>query len=523
MEGVASEAASLAGHLRLGKLIYLYDSNRISLAGETRLTFTEDVGRRFEAYGWHVEHVDDGNDIDKVERAIHSARQEAAMPSLIIVSTHIGYGSPHKQDTFGVHGSPLGPEEVRATKEKLGWPLEPEFYLPERALARYREALSRGDGLESGWKSLMKSYEKSYPDLMKDWKTMMAGGLAEGWDRDIPVFAPDPGGIATRQAGGKVMNAVAKYLPGLVGGSGDLDPSTNTALKGRGSYQPPGTGDETIQGAVSGPWGYGGANIAFGVREHAMGGICSGMALHGGLIPFASTFLTFSDYMRASIRLAALSELHVIYVFTHDSVALGEDGPTHQPVEHISSLRAMPNLTVIRPADANEAAEAWRVALGHGKGPVALVMTRQKVPVLDRGRYAPAEGLRRGAYVLADPPEGRPEAILIATGSEVHLAIEAYERLSSEGLKVRVVSMPSWELFEAEPEEYRLEVLPPDLTRRLSIEAGSVHGWHKYICPGGEAMGIDRFGASAPGDLVLEKFGFTADNIVKRVKKMFNP
>lgn len=518
MEGVASEAASLAGHLRLGKIVYLYDNNHISLAGDTRLTFTEDVGRRFEAYGWHVQAVADGNDLDAVENAIRAARQDDR-PSLVIVSTHIGYGSP-KQDTFGVHGSPLKPEEVRETKKRFGWPLEQAFYIPEEAKSHFREIADQGPRHEEAWKALMKSYGEKYPELMRQWEQMTADELPEGWDRDIPVFEPDLKGIATRAAGGQVMNAL--HLPNLIGGSADLDPSTNTALKGKGSFQLPGTGNENVQGAPPGAWGFEGANIAFGVREHAMGGLLNGIAVHGGLIPYGATFLVFSDYMRPAIRLAALTGLHVIYVFTHDSVALGEDGPTHQPVEHISSLRAMPNLTVIRPADANETAEAWKVALSHRKGPVALIMTRQKVPVLDRKKYAPPDGLRRGAYVLADPKEGRPEVIIIATGSEVHLALGAYEKLSSEGLRVRVVSMPSWELFEAEAEGYRREVLPPDITKRVSIEAGSVHGWHRYICPGGEAIGIDRFGASAPGEVVLEKFGFTASNIVNKVKNMLN-
>jgi transketolase len=517
MEGVASEAASLAGHLSLGKIVYLYDSNHISLAGETRLTFTEDVGRRFEAYGWHVQHVTDGNDLDAIENAIRTAREDDR-PSLIIVSTHIGYGSP-KQDTFGVHGSPLKPEEVIETKKRFGWPPEEAFYIPEEAKARFREVAGRSAGHEEDWKALMKSYGKKHPELMRQWEQMVNHELPEGWDRDVPVFEPDPKGIATRSAGGKVMNAL--NVPNLMGGSADLDPSTNTVLKGKGSFQPPGTGDESVQGAAPGTWGFEGANMAFGVREHAMGSLLNGIAVHGGLIPYGATFLVFSDYMRPAIRLAALTKLRVIYVFTHDSVGLGEDGPTHQPVEHVSSLRAMPNLTVIRPADANETAEAWKAALLHKGGPVALIFTRQKLPVLDRGKYSPADGLQRGAYVLAGTED--PELILIATGSEVHLALKAYEGLVSEGVRARLVSMPSWELFEGQSGEYKQEVLPPDIKKRLSIEAGASHGWHRYVGQEGVVMGIDRFGASAPGGLVLEKFGFTAENILDKAKKMLKP
>jgi transketolase len=519
MEGVASEAASLAGHFKLGKLIYLYDNNRITLAGETALNFTEDVCKRFEAYGWQVQSIEDGNDIEAISKAIQAAQNETSRPSLISVRTHIAYGSPNKQDTFEAHGSPLGPEEVIATKKNLGWPLEPTFYIPDEALTHFRKALNEGTTLEAEWKTKLESYGKKYPELSMEWDQWMNSTLPKDWDKDIPIFPPNSKGLATRAAGGQVINAIASHVPSLIGGSADLNPSTNTAMKGRGNFQRPRSGDEAVQGSVSGPWGYEGANVAFGVREHAMVSILNGMALHGGLIPFGSTFLTFSDYMRPSIRLGALMRLHIIYIFTHDSVALGEDGPTHQPVEHLASLRAIPNLTVIRPADANETAEAWRVAMEHKEGPVALILTRQNVPVIDRSKFNPANGLRNGAYILADSP-ARPEIILMATGSEVHLALEVYERLRDEGIGVHVVSMPSWELFEKQPEEYRNKILPPEITFRMSIEAGVTLGWHKYVGLQGEIVGIDHFGASAPGKTVLKEFGFTSENILKRIRAL---
>ncbi|MBU6391216.1 MAG: transketolase [Planctomycetes bacterium] len=520
MEGVASEAASLAGHLRLGRLICLYDNNHITLSGETRLTFTEDVCKRFEAYGWHVQSVEDGNDIEAISKAIIAARSEAIRPSLISVRTHIGYGSPHKQDTFEVHGSPLGSEEVIATKKNLGWPIEPKFYIPEDALAQFKKALDKGMQLEAAWKAKMSLYEKAYPKLMNEWDQMMSAKPPDGWDRGIPVFPPDPKGIATRSACGQIMNATASQLPSLIGGSGDLNPSTYTALNGLGNFQHPHSEGREVQGAVSGEWGYGGVNIAFGVREHAMGSIVNGIALHGGLLPFGSTFLVFSDYMRPAIRLAALMKIHVIYVFTHDSVGLGEDGPTHQPIEHLSSLRAIPNLIVLRPADANETAEAWKIAIQHKNGPVAITLARQKVPVIDRGKFSQAVGLRKGAYILADSALGKPEIILIATGSEVYLALEAHEKMQAEGIRSRVVSIPSWELFEEQPEEYRNEVLPPDIKTRISIEAGSTHGWHKYVGLKGAAIGIDHFGDSAAGEVLFKKFGFTSENILNRAKTL---
>jgi transketolase len=520
MEGIASEAASLAGHLRLGKLIYLYDSNFITLAGETRLTFTEDVCKRFEAYGWHVQRVDEGNDLKAISKAIIAAQEETVRPSLISIRTHIGYGSPLKQDTFEAHGSPLGPEEVIATKKNLGWPLEPAFYVPEEALAHFRKALPQGAQLEEKWKASLESYGKAFPDLRNEWDQWINAILPENWDTGIPSFPSDPKGLATRAAGGQVMNAVASHLNFLIGGSADLNPSTNTVLKGKGNFQFPESGDGSTQGSVSGSWGYEGVNVAFGVREHAMGSTLSGMALHGGVLPYGSTFLIFSDYMRPAIRLAALMKLHVIYVFTHDSIAVGEDGPTHQPVEQLFSLRAIPGLTVIRPADANEAAEAWRVAVENENGPTAIILTRQNVPVIDRGRFHPAAGLRKGAYVLSDSSSSKPDVILIATGSEVHLALEVYEKLRSGGIKTRVVSMPSWEVFEQQPERYRQEVLPPEVTKRVSIEAGVTLGWHRYVGGEGEIIGIDHFGASAPGSVLLKEFGFTVENILPRVKSL---
>ena len=520
MEGVASEAASLAGHLKLGKIIYLYDNNGISLAGETKLIFTEDVARRFEAYGWQVLSVEDGNDVGAIGKALGAARRETNRPSLISVRTHIGYGSPRKQGTFEAHGSPLGAEEVAATKKNLGWPVEPKFFIPEESLSRFRQAVSQGEKAEREWQEKLAAYEKAHPDLFRQWRRQMNGALPACWERTLPDFPADPKGIATRAAGGKALNAVAAQISSLIGGSADLNPSTNTALKSRGNFQSPLTKEEAVQGAEAGPWDYSGANVAFGVREHAMGSILNGIALHGGALPFGSTFLVFSDYMRPAIRLSALMKLQVVYIFTHDSIALGEDGPTHQPIEHLLSLRAIPGLTVIRPADANEAAEAWKAAVGRREGPTAIIFTRQAVPVIDRSRFGSAAGLSRGAYILADCVPEQPEAILIATGSEVHLALEANERARKEGLRLRVVSMPSWDLFERQAEEYRLQVLPPGVPLRLSIEAGSTLGWHKYVGSRGEALGIDHFGASAPAKVLLEKFGFTVENIMRRIRDL---
>jgi transketolase len=520
MEGVSSEAASLAGHLKLGKLIYLYDDNHVTLSAGTDLTFTEDRARRFEAYGWHVQSVIDGNDLAAIDRALRAARGEMERPSLILVRTHIGYGSPDKQDSFESHGSPLGAEEVRLTKEKLGWPAEPPFHIPEPAREHFREAIERGKLVETGWRDKFSAYARTFPDLAKAFQQVMRGELPDGWDRDIPAFPADAKGLATRVAAGKVMNAVAPRLPALIGGSADLNPSTHTALSGLGDFEPAGMSLCDKQGAADGVWGYAGRNLYFGVREHGMGAILNGLAAHGGALSFGATFLIFSDYMRPPIRLAALMGLHVIYVFTHDSIALGQDGSTHQPVEQLAGLRAVPGLTVIRPGDANETAVAWRVALEAGNHPVALVLTRQNVPPLDRTQFAAADGLRRGAYVLADAPNGRPDVILIATGSEVGLVMAARRQLQNEKLQARVVSMPSWELFDVQPQSYRDQVLLPSIRARLAVEAGVSQGWHRYVGDQGDVIGVERFGASAPGDVVMREYGFTVENVCKRARTL---
>jgi transketolase len=518
MEGVAAEAASLAGHLQLGKLIYLYDNNHISLASETGLHYSEDVRKRFEAYNWQVLEVKDGNDLAAIEKAIQEAKADSTHPSLIMVTTHIGYGSP-KQDSFEVHGSPLKPEEVVATKKFYNWPEENPFFIPEDVLNHMRETVNKGSQAEKEWNALFAEYTKKYPAEAEELEKRMKGILPENWALDIPSYPPETKNIATRSVGGEVMNAIAKNCPALMGGSADLDPSTNTVLKGKGTFHPPVPEAEKMQGVVAGPFGYSGRNIMFGIREHAMGSILNGMALHGGIIPYGATFLTFSDYMRPAIRLAALSNLHVIYVFTHDSIGLGEDGPTHQPVEHISSLRTVPNLMVIRPADANETAQAWKIAVG-AKSPVALIFSRQKLPVIDQTKYTSAERVARGAYVLADCDSSTPDLILIASGSEVGLALKAYEKMTAEGTKVRVVSMPSWELFELQSEEYRHQVLPLSVKKRISIEAGVPIGWERYVGTQGIVIGVNRFGASAPGELVMEKFGFSVENIIQKAKSL---
>jgi transketolase len=522
MEGVAAESASIAGHLRLGKLIYLYDNNHISLASSTDLTFTEDRAGRFGAYGWHVQTVEDGNDLAAIDAAIRAARAETERPSLILVRTHIGYGSPHKQDTFEAHGSPLGEDEVRLTKQNLGWPVQPDFLIPGEALAHFREALTRGQKAEAEWNSLFGAYARAHPGPAQELRQAIRGELPKNWDAGVPVFPADPKGMATRVASGRVLTEIAGRIPTLIGGSADLNPSTHTALKGLGDFESPDRTAADRQGAAGGDWSYAGRNLHYGVREHAMGAITNGLAAHGGIIPFASTFLIFSDYMRPAIRLAALMELGVIYVFTHDSIGLGEDGPTHQPVEQLASLRAIPNLVLIRPADANEAAVAWKIAVEERRRPVALALTRQSVAVLDRSRYASADGLRRGGYVLSDPADRRPDVILIASGSEVGLVVQAAEKLKSRGIAARLVSMPSWDLFETQTQEYRDAVLPPAWPARLAVEAASPQGWSKYVGDRGEVIGVDCFGASAPGPVVLDKLGFTADNVVERAMKLIS-
>jgi transketolase len=502
MEGISSEAASLAGTLGLGKLIYLYDDNDISIEGNTDCAFTEDVGSRFTSYGWQVISVADGNDIKIVEDAIKTAMAEKNKPSLIIIKTHIGYGSP-KQDTGSAHGEPLGMEAVKETKKKLNWPLEPPFHIPEQSLTHFRQAQERGAKLERDWRDLFDKYRKTYPDLSVKFEQAVQGKLPQGWNSEISLFKPEDGAIATRNASGKIMNIIAKTLPNFIGGSADLSPSTMTTLNGFGDFN-----FETPAGR----------NIHFGVREHAMGGIINGMSLHGGVIPYGSTFLIFSDYMRPAIRMAALMQTHSIFVFTHDSIGLGEDGPTHQPIEQLSSLRMIPGLTVIRPADANETAAAWKLAI-ELHGPVALVLTRQKLPVLDPQKYPIAEGVAKGGYVLIDAEAGQPDIILIATGSEVHLIMAARDQLIMHGIKSRVVSMPSWELFDEQPQEYKKHILSPNIPK-LAVEAGSPKGWREYVGDTGDVIGLNRFGASAPGTTVMEKLGFSVENVVKRVHEL---
>ncbi len=513
MEGVAHEAASLAGHLGLGKLVCFYDSNHICLAGSTNLSFSDDVGRVFEGYGWHVQRVEDGNDLDALTRATEAARAVADKPSLVIVRTQIGYGSP-KQGTFGVHGSPLNEEQVAETKKTLGYPSLEPFFVPPEALAHLRTAVGRGRQAQAEWRSRFEAYQQAHPDFAAELERVTRRELPAGWDQDIPAFSPSDKPVATRSAGGRVINAIAARVPELVGGSADLNPSTETALKGAGDFEPAAAAAGDHQGAVGGEWGYGGRNLQFGVREHAMGAVCNGIARHGGLVPFSATFFTFSDYMRPAIRLAAIMKAHAIFVFTHDSIGVGEDGPTHQPVEHAAALRAIPRLIVLRPADANETASAWRFAMTHA-GPVALLLTRQAVPVL-----AGTADVAKGGYVLADT-EGRPDLILIATGSEVSLAVEARALLAGRGIKARVVSLPSWELFEAQPLAYRDSVLPPSVLARVAVEAGIPQGWERYVGSFGAVVGIEnRFGASAPPKVVMEKYGFTAANVAARAAEV---
>ncbi|HAF70056.1 MAG: Transketolase [Acetothermia bacterium 64_32] len=515
MEGVAAEASSLAGHLRLGKLIVLYDDNGVSLAGTTNLTFSEDVAKRYEAYGWQVLRVGDGNDLEGIDSAIRKAKEEASRPTLIMVRTVLGYGAPTKAGTYKAHGAPLGEEELAAAKERLGWPTEPKFYVPEEALAHFRAALKRGEAWEREWKERLSRYEKEHPGLAAELSRRIRGELPGGWEQGLPEFSPDEKGVATRKASGKILQALGERIPELIGGSADLNPSVNTVLPGKGDFQAPGEKPEGVQGDAGGAWDHSGRNIHFGVREHAMGAVANGIARHGGLIPFCGTFLVFSDYMRPPMRLAAMMGCRVIYVFTHDSVGIGQDGPTHQPVEQLMGLRTVPGLTVIRPCDASETVEAWKAAL-QATGPTALILSRQDLPVLDRHRYAPAEGLKQGGYVLWQARAGTPEVIIIATGSEVHVALKAAEALSQEGRNVRVVSLPSWELFERQPRRYREEVLPPGVPR-VAVEAGVTLGWERYA---DAAIGVDRFGASAPGAEVMERLGISPERVVAQVRSL---
>jgi transketolase len=503
MEGVSSEAASLAGHLRLGNVIYLYDDNRISIDGPTSLSFTEDVPRRFEAYGWHVGSVEDGNDIDAIDRSISSALSVTDRPHLIRVRTHIGYGSPNKQDSADSHGSPLGEDEVALTKKSYGWSPDRTFHVPDEALTLFRKALAMGSSIEHTWQRLFEGYRESFSKEADLLERLAAGELGTEWKAHLPSFPHDSAPVATREASGKVLAALAPVMPTLIGGSADLNPSNNTYLKGYSDFQSSQRG---------------GRNIRFGVREHAMGAILNGIALTRGMVPYGGTFLVFADYQRPSIRLAALMGLPTIYVLTHDSIGLGEDGPTHQPIEHLASLRAIPNLTVIRPADANETAEAWKYAVERRRGPVALALTRQKLPVLDRTTFAPAAGVHQGAYVLAQNSD-IPRLVLLASGSELHPALGAYGQLTEEGVPCRVVSFPSWEIFEQQSDEYKQSVLPSG-THRLAVEAGSPMGWHKYIGPEGDVVGIERFGASASAGVLMKEFGFTVEHIVERAKSL---
>lgn len=518
MEGVTQEAASLAGHLHLGKLIYLYDQNHISLAGGTDVSFTENVAERFDAYGWHTRSVPDGNDTADVARAIEEARAETTRPSLILVRTHIGFGSPHKHDNFSAHGSPLGEEELQETKKNLGWPSMEKFFLPKDAVDEFRKAVPRGAEMERDWTARFEAYRKAYPKEAAELGSFIAGKLPDDWKAGLPSWKPADKPVATRKAGGDVLNALAKNIQNIIGGSADLNPSTETALKGDGDFQFAGDSTLNHMGAVGGPWGYEGRNVAFGVREHAMGAAVNGMAAHGGVLPFSATFLVFSDYMKPSIRLGALSQLKTFYVFTHDSVGVGEDGPTHEPIEQLAGLRAIPGLTVIRPADANETAEAWEFAVTHN-GPTLFALTRQNVPHLDRSNAKDA-GVARGAYILSEAEGGNPDVLLIGTGSEVALCARAQEKLKGYGIKARVVSMPSTNLFDRQDEGYRESVLPKAIRRRITIEAESTFGWHKYAGDEGIAIGIDHYGASAPGDLIMKNFGMTVEHVTSAALRL---
>ncbi len=499
MEGVASEAASLAGHLKLGNIIYLYDDNNISIDGSTELAFTEDVGARFESYGWHVQTVHDGNNLEKIETAIRHAQQVTDKPSLIKVKTHIGYGSPNKQDSHEAHGSPLGDDEIKLTKKNYGWDENKTFFIPEESLKHFRNAVEHGKNKENEWKQLFSEYKKSFPESAVTFENVINGNYGEEWKKALPIFTAENGNLATREASGKVLAAITQHLPTLIGGSADLTPSNNTFVKGMENFSPN---------------NFGGKYIRYGVREHAMGSLMNGIALTNGMIPYGGTFLIFSEYMRPPIRLAALMGIRPIYVFTHDSIGLGEDGPTHQPIEQFASLRAIPNMTLIRPADANETSQAWKIAIEQKTGPVALALTRQKLPFIDRTKYAAADLTANGAYVLAENSSS-PEIILIGTGSELQYALGAYEQLVKEGIHARLVSMPSWELFERQSKEYRESVFPVSVKKRLAVEAGVELGWYKYAS---ETVTINSFGQSAPYEALYKHFGFTTENVLARAK-----
>jgi transketolase len=521
MEGVAAEACALAGHLRLGKLIVLYDDNKVTLAGSAGLSFTENVEMRFKSYGWQVQKVADGNDVAAIDRAIKKARRDTAKPSLICVQSTIGFGAPCKQGTCDAHGSPLGAEELKGAKAALGWPAEPLFFVPDDARKLFRKAIARGKKAEKQWQQIFQEYRQKEFVRMAEFERLIQGELPSGWENALPQFPAGSKDVATRKTSEIVMQALAVKIPELCGGSADLNPSTFTWLKNLGDFQNPALSAEGLQGVVGGAWGYEGRNIHFGVREHAMGAIAVGLALHGGVIPYTATFLTFADYMRPPMRLAALMGLRVIFVFTHDSIGVGEDGPTHQPVEQIMNLRQVPNMTVIRPADANETAEAWRLALSNTAGPTALIFSRQNLPVLDRSLCNAASGTRRGGYILWQSGEN-PELILIATGSESAMALDAACKLADEGLKVRLVSLPSWEIFDRQPQEYREGILPSRVSARLAIEAGIKLGWEHYVGLKGKVIGMETFGASAPGPVLYEKFGFTVAKIIAAAKELLN-
>lgn len=503
MEGVSAEAASLAGHLKLGNIIYLYDNNHITIEGDTALAFAnEDVAARFEAYGWHTQHIDDGNDVNAIAEAIENAKQVTDKPSLILIRTHIAFGAPDAVDTAESHGAPLGTDEVKATKENLGFDANKSFYVPDEVLNFYHKEGEKGAGLEKKWNELYQKYKAKYADLANEYELFSSQKLPEGWKDKLPVFSGDEA-IATRSASGKAMNAIADYFPLMIGGAADLAPSTNTDLKKYKSFE----GDN-----------HGGRNFHFGIREHAMGSVLNGMAVTKGFTPYGSTFLIFSEYMRPPIRLAAIMKIKPVYVYTHDSIGLGEDGTTHQPVEQLISLRSIPDLTVIRPADANETSQAWRVTMEHTGGPVALILSRQKLPVIDQNKYAKAAELEYGAYILSDVENA--QLLLIATGSEVSLALKAQEALQKENIPVRVISMPSWELFEKQDEAYKEKIFPKNLRRRLAVEAGSPLGWHKYVTDEGDIIGIDKFGESAPGEQVMKEYGFSVENVVSKAKAL---
>ena len=504
MEGVTAEAASLAGHLQLGNLIYLYDDNQITIEGATSLAFNEDVVERFRAYGWHVQSVADGNDIEAIATAVENAKNEMHRPSLIKVRTHIGFGSPNKEDTAAAHGSPLGKDEVKLVKENFGFDPDKSFVVLDDVLNYYREKGNAGTQKEDEWNDLYKKYKEKFADQTAEYELFKSGKLPEGWKENLPVFKPDAKGIATRKASGKMLNAIAAKLPMLIGGSADLSPSTDTTLYDFESF----TNEN-----------HGGRNFHFGIREHAMGAVLNGMAVTKGIIPYGATFLIFSDYMRPPIRLAAIMKIRPVFIYTHDSIGLGEDGTTHQPVEQLIGLRSVPNVTVIRPADANETVQAWRVALEHSGGPVALILTRQELPIIDQDKYAKASGLEKGAYILSDC-DSEPQLILMGTGSEVHLLLEAQKKLKTASILVRVVSFPSWELFEKQSEEYKQKIFPRNIRRRLAVEAGSPIGWCKYVTDEGDIIGITKFGESAPGDEVMKEYGFSVENVVERARAL---